>query len=316
MKLGIYKPFKPVYFNDSEKDVAAWSYEVVNIAKIFAERGHQVYILSENDLVEGQINNIYSKLVKDFDVNEKFDRIFIWSGSFALDQYKDNIIDILRILTRRLDFVLTDKILTPEDKNKLKLFDNLYLQGTKQIFSNKDVLGSTSELVLYQHQYSLSLDESIKNKNIEFYFGGTERNRLDDYIEYVWRPGHIITTKSKFFNIENRVPRSTFLKNLDNSKYSVIITDVENNQDHFISPRPYECYIHDIIGFFDSKYDPDEYYCKKDDFRRVKNYKEMREKMNFLNEHPEKYKEILANQRQTASKPEFIDGEYLYQKFQ
>ena len=297
MKIGIYKPFKKTLFFDDSQDVAAWSYEIVNIAKIFAEREYEIYLLSENDLNEydenKKIENIQSTLLENLSTNEKFDRIFIWCGSFELDKIGSKVIEILREKTTRLDFFLTDRKLTPDEKY-LQMFDHIYLQGTKKIFTeDKDIIESTSELVLYKHEFKTSLEKSSNKKDIEFYFGGTERERLDDFIEYVWRPGHLITTKSKFFNIENRVERQEFLSNLDRTKYSVVITDVKNNEEHFISPRPYECYIHDIIPFFDFKYDPDEYYCSKDDFRRVKNYKEMREKMNFLNNTISKYRQIL-----------------------
>lgn len=314
MRIGIYKPFKEVFFNDDANDVAAWSYEVVNTAKIFAERGHEIVILSETDLKEGQYQNISVKLVKDFLENEKFDRILLWSGSFQFDKYGDNIITILRKHTNRLDFVLTDKLLMPVDHSSLEKVDHIYIQGTKKLFKESDVTESTSELVLYKHTYTRTIEEAIRDKNIEFYFGGTERDRLDDYIEYVWRPEHVITTKSKFFNIENRVSRDVFMDYLDRAKYSVVITDIQNNRDHFISPRPYECYIHDIIPFFDHKYDPDGYYCSTDDFRRVHSYKEMREKMNYLNEHQEEYRKILEEQRQIVSNLQFVSGEHIYQK--
>jgi len=59
MKIGFYKPFIKIYFHDDTNDLNATSYEVVNVMKIFAERGHQCYILSESDLEEGTIKNIH-----------------------------------------------------------------------------------------------------------------------------------------------------------------------------------------------------------------------------------------------------------------
>jgi hypothetical protein len=312
MKIAIYKPFKKLFFVDDKEDNAAWSYEIVNMSQILRDHGHEVHIISDNDLdlrKDGQ----YPGIINHFPVqsDEKFDRILIWCGSFQLDTFGDEIITMLRKMTERLDFMLTDAKLTPTDPQKLAFFDNIYLQGTKALYTDNDVCGGLSELLLYKFEYPRTLDEAITSKDIEFYFGGTERDRLDDFIEYVWRPGHLITTKTKFFGLENRTPRDEFKKTLDKAKYSVVITDIQNNINHFISPRPYECYIHDIVAFFDYKYDPDEYYCKKDDYRRVHNYKEMRIKMNELNAHPELYRNILALQRDSI-KENFVNGEYIY----
>lgn len=317
MNIAIYKPFKKLFFVDDRQDNAAWSYEIVNLSQILIDHGHEVFIVSESDLDSIPIEELLIKFphlhyfpgaIKN---KARFDRIILWCGSFDLDQYKHEIVYILSKMTNRLDLALTDAKLIPR-KDYLHEFDTIYLQGTKQLYSDTDHCGGLSELLLYKHNYTKTIDESIAQKDIEFYFGGTERDRLDDFIEYVWRPGHIVTTKTKFFGVENRTPRDEFMKTLDRTKYSVVITDVENNKNAFISPRPYECYIHDIVAFFDWKYDPNHYYCASDDYRRVHNYKEMRIKMNELNENQELYKHILTKQRQ-AIKPEFVSGEYVYE---
>jgi len=321
MNIAIYKPFKKLFFIDDREDNAAWSYEIVNMSQILIDHGHEVFIISESDLGSIPTQDLltkyphlhyYPNAIKD---RAKFDRILLWCGSFALDKNGQNVINLLKEMTNRLDFALTDAKLVPEDATLFSFFDTIYLQGTRMIYSELDHCGGLSELLLYKFKYPRTLDEAITAKDIEFYFGGTERDRLDDFIEYVWRPGHLITTKTKFFGIENRTPRDEFKKTLDRTKYSVVITDIENNKNAFISPRPYECYIHDIVAFFDYKYDPDEYYCKHDDYRRVHNYKEMRIKMNELNSNPELYRNILAMQR-SYIREDFVNGEYIYGQIQ
>jgi hypothetical protein len=317
MTIAIYKPFKPLYFVDDTLDNAAWSYEIVHMSQILIDHGHNVYILSENDLNKktddlNHLDGIMDMSNDVLDDNVKFDRIIIWCGSFQLDAIGDEIIPYLRSKTNRLDFFLTDKKLIPETTEYLYLFDNIYVQSTLPIYTQDDKFGALGELLPYKQQWTRTVDEAIASKTIEFYFGGTERDRLDDFLEYVWRPGHLITTKSPFLGIENRIDRNKFKDTLDNAKYSVVITDVANNEAHFISPRPYELYMHDIIAFFDYKYDVDEHFCTKDSWLRVHNYKEMRQKMNYLNENPDKHKELLEMQRSFITQ-DLVDGSYVYE---
>jgi hypothetical protein len=316
MKIGIYKPFKKIFFYKNNIDDCGWSFEIVNTAKIFAERNHQVYLLSDNDLntKKTNIKNIFSNVITNVDKIDTYDRIIIWCGSFNLDKYNDNIIDILRQKTKRLDFFLPDRLLVPTDLKKIKLFDNVYLPGTKQIFSKKDHIKQTTEIILYGYQFKKSINTSLKQKKIEFYYGGSERNRLMDYLEYIWRPDHLIHTKSTFLNISNRVSRDICHSTLQLSKYSIILGSEQENTEHFLTSRPYEYYMHDVIAFFDHKYDPDEYYCKHSDFRRVHNYKEMKEKINILNKNKKLYIKIIQQQRKSILK-KYINGNHIYNNF-
>lgn len=317
MAIGIYKPFKEIMFVDDTLDNAAWSYEIVHIAQIYAERGHNVVILSPNDLSKDPEpwakKGIYDgqEMLFNDNVMTELDRVMIWCGSFELDKYQDEIITYLKSYAKRLDFFLTDKKLVPTDTNLLGLFDNIYVQGTLPVYKNDDKFGSLGELLPYKFEWDRTIEESIKLKETEFYFGGTERDRLDDFIEYVWRPGHLITTKTAFFNFENRIPRDEFMSTLDKAKYSVVITDVENNKLHFISPRPYELYMHDIIAFFDYKYDVDNHFDKHP-MTIVNSYKDMRQKMNEINANENLYKEILQHQRKQITK-DITNGKYVYE---
>lgn len=309
MKIGIYKPFKKVFFHDDKEDNAAWSYEIVHVAKILAERGHEIYMLSETDLQDGIFENIRVGTL-----DERYDRIILWSGTFKSDVHGEGIIQKLRALTDRFDFMLTDLRLVPEDKQLYDMFDKIYTQATAVIPgipAEKQIYGGVAQFLPYKHEWKLSVDESIKKKFTEFYFGGTERGRLDDFIEYVWRPYHVITTKTAFFGLDNRCTRQEYMVLLDSAKFSIVIADVEYNQNHFVTPRPYEHFMHDIVGFVDHKFDPDGTIIPLDSFLRVKNYKEMREKIAFLSRSPEEYKNIIEWGR-AQIKPEHISGDYVY----
>ena len=310
MKIGIYKPFKKVFFHDDTEDNAAWSYEIVHVAKILAEHGHQVFMLSNTDLKDGAFHNISVGTIDDH-----YDRIIIWSGTFSLDEHKDDIISMLAEKTPRLDFMLTDLRLVPIDTEDYKLFNKIYTQATAiipGIPADKQVYGGVAEFLPYKHQHRLSVKESLRLKKTGFYFGGTERGRLMDFIEYVWRPGHVITTKTAFFQLENRCTRDEYMRLLDDTKYSIVIADVEYNENHFITPRPYEYYMHDIVCFTDNKYDPDGHLIPLDSWLRVNNYKELKEKINFLDANPAEHEKWIEWGR-TRITPEILSGEYVYE---
>lgn len=318
MKIGIYKPYKEVYFYDDINDLSAVSYEVVNVARIFAERNHTIHILSQNDLTtrsgfESSVKfyNIEDRsiLFRDKKLNESYDRIILFSGKFSEDYFKEDIIKMLKSMTSRLDFLLTDLRLIP---SSFELFNNIYTQATRSLNGIGGSYGGVAELICYKHQFE-SLENVTRNKNIDFYFGGTERGRLLDYIEYIWRPDCRLTGKSETLDFDTRVDRREYLSLLDRSKFSVVIADTHYNKNAFITPRYYENSIHDIINFVDYKYDPDGYFLRHDDWRRVRNYIELRTKINELKCNQEKFLKILNQQRQEI-KREYIDGSYVYEK--
>jgi hypothetical protein len=316
MKVGIYKPFKKVFFHDDKEDNAAWSYEVVHVAKILAERGDEVYMLSETDLKDGVFERIHPGSAEE--VGMKYDRIIIWSGSFQLDKYKDEIIPMLAARTPRLDFMLTDLRLVPENKELYRLFNNIYTQATDiipGIPTDKQWYGGVAEFLPYKHEYKRSVEEAMEAKDTEFYFGGTERGRLMDFIEYVWRPGHVITTKTAFFRLENRCGRDDYMKLLEGTRFSIVIADVLYNENHFITPRPFEYYMHDIVCFVDNKYDPDFHLIPEDSWLRVHNYKELREKMNELIVNPALHRQWLLWGREQIT-PALTSGDYVYEQIQ
>lgn len=309
MNIGIYKPFKKVFFHDDKEDNAAWSYEVVHTAKILAGKGHKVYILSETDLVDGVFDNIFVG-----SMDNTYDRIILWSGTFSLDKYGEDVIPKLSAMTPRFDFMLTDLRLVPENKTMYNLFDHIYTQATRPIPgipAEKQSYGGVAEFLPYKHHYNVTVEESLLLKKTAFYFGGTERGRLMDFLEYVWRPNHVVTTKSAFLGLENRVTRDQYMSLLDDTTFSIVIADVDYNDNYFITPRPYEYYIHDIVCFTDNKFDKDGKLIPLDSWLRVNNFKEMKEKINYLEANPAEHIKWVAWGRSQIT-PEHVSGDYVY----
>lgn len=275
MKIGIYKVGKRVMFLDDDADTAAWSYEVVNCFKILQGLGHDVHMLSPTDdpSVRGEPSGPY-------------ERIILVSGSFELEALGVDIVHTLRHMTPRLDFLFTDMRLHPPYK-MWHLFDNVYSQSTQGAVviggSYVDV-GSTyahiADLIAYGFTgFTNTVEEAISGKDVEFFFGGTERGRLQSFLEYVWRPGHVVYTKSASLAIENRSGRHEYLDTLSRSKFSIVIADEDYNTAGFVTPRPYEAWVRDVVTFVEKDFDPDAMIVPKNDYFRVANYVEMRRKM-------------------------------------
>ena len=313
-KLVMYKPYKKIGFNDDSNDLSSVSGEFTAVARTFAERGWDVVIASPTDLKDGEINNI-----RNGNVLEDADRTMVFCGSFAKDYYGDSVIPMLKKQTQQLDFVLTDYKLVPTNIKYLDYFDNIYCQATRPLFGKQTkYCGST--FILYGHR-TMNADDLndieliIKDKTIDYSFGGTERNRLDDYLEYVWRPDCKLMGKSDTLGFDNRVPATEYRKILDATKFSIVIADVNYNTDGFVTQRHWENLKHNIISFMDSKCDPDEAIMKKDDWRRVKNYKELKMKMGALLKDIELYKKKLAEGIREI-KEEYLNGDEIYEKLE
>jgi len=310
MNIAIYKPLKKVYFHDDSEDNAAWSYEIAHVAKILAKNGHDVYMISESDLND----NPRIEGIGQGSIESTYDRIIIWSGTFKDDVNGEAIIATLRKQTPRLDFMLTDLRLVPQDKELYKLFDNVYTQATRNIASvpvENQIYAGVAEFLPFGHEYKQTVEQAMENKRVDYYFGGTERGRLMDFLEYVWRPECLITTKSAFLKVENRVNRKEYMALLDATKYSIVIADVDYNDNYFITPRPYEYYMHDIICFVDNKFDRDGHIIPLDSWLRVNNFKELKEKMGMIDSMPELHQQWLMWQREQMT-PDLIDGSYVY----
>ena len=309
-----------VYFHDDRNDMSAVSYEVTHLSRILAKNGHKVGIMTPTDLKEGAYDDLYKGRIYKAKPTDEFDRIILFSGSFPLCKHGSaTIIPELRNQTKRLDFLLTDLRLEP-DRQYYKHFDNIYTQSTKKgglDFLNelgyKNAYGGVSEFLPFEHKWKHdNVEDVLKDKDVHYYFGGTERDRLKEYLEYVWRPDCTYTGRSPTLGFNNRVTRDVFMDYLDRAKHSVCFADESYNKNHFVLPRFYENIMHDIICFCSNTFDPDEHMIGKYDWRRVTNYMELREKMKELDDDEDNYLALLRRQRKEL-KPEYINGDYVYE---
>jgi hypothetical protein len=108
--IGIFKPFKKVFFHETAEETAAWSYEVINLMKMLQSTNATVKILSPTDepSVEGSRKDYY-------------DRIIVVGGVFANEPA--DLLFCLRKQTDRLDLLITDLRLIPNNQDDWKLFD-------------------------------------------------------------------------------------------------------------------------------------------------------------------------------------------------
>lgn len=309
MTIGIYKPFKKIYFHDLTDDYAAWSSEVTKLSTILANEGHEIFMLSETDLTPEYHQNIHVG-----DPTQSYERIIIFCGSFALDSKGDNIIKELRSNTSRLDFIITDLSLLPTDLSNLDLFDNIYSQAAKpmEVTNYKDQYGGLIEITAFGHEYTRTIDEAIDAKTIRYVFGGSERNRLKDFTEYIWRPDCLYYAKSDYFGFNTRVSRSKYMEDMEAAVASICIADIHYNDNLFVTHRPIECFLTDTVCFVDHKYDSTGTVIPLDSWLRVENYLELYDKINELKENPEHWKNILVWQRGMINN--LTDGSFVYDK--
>jgi len=148
-------------------------------------------------------------------------------------------------------------------------------------------------------------------KDIDIIFGGTERNRTIDFLEYVWRPDVTFYGKAPTVNFEdNRLPANEFLKVLERAKFSPVIADPTYNKNGFVTQRFYECISSNIVPFVDAKYDRFEKLISHDDWKRVSSYKQMREKINVLLENKLEHEYLINKQQEDYIKDEYVHGAY------
>jgi len=276
MRIGIYKPTKKIYFYENTEDHAAWSAEIVDIIKIFVNHQNEVYIMSDTDY-DNSIENVFKH------AHEKLDKIFVFNGMMTTFQEID-MLSKLKQFCDDVSYILSDMRLKP---NFPYLYNNIFSQS-KRLYS----YGAIQE-----HQLVDYKPEIVQEKTIEYYFGGTERGRSNDFMNYIIRPGCVWTGKSETLGISNYVPHHKHIELLKKAKTTIIIADEEYNLNGFVNDRYYECAKYDVICFADSKWDPDELIMRKDDWRRVSSYNQLLFKQKMLQQDNALYNEILTKQR-------------------
>lgn len=310
MKIGFYKPFIKVYFHDDRLDFNATSYEVTNVMKIFAERGHKCYMLSDSDLKDGKIKNINRGTI---DCTEQYDRIYLYGGPYKLFNQSNAEIKHLRRITNELFYILTDMRCTPPNDSDYELFDKFYSQSiNKFLFGQKNTYGGVAEFRCYKMKLKEVNENILKEKKIKIYFGGTTRGRLTKYLEYVYRPNVLLTGKSEELGFNNRITRDKYLDTLKKTKYSIVFADVDYEKNNFITPRYYENTEANIFSFFDNEFDRGQKLINKNDWRKVSSYLEWMDKINALERNKYLYLQYLVEQQKDI-KREYINGDYVYE---
>jgi hypothetical protein len=284
MKIGIYKIGKPIYFNKNEEDHASWSIEVVNIIKIFKDRGHDIYILSETD---------YNGPDYHVGAVSGLDRIYVWNGSVLDDSWLS-----VQKLSKDIRLIVTDLALIQYAE---RVFNKIYTQSIRL-----HEYGAIELASLYEAEFPKY------KKEIGLYFGGTERGRTYDFIEYIYRPNVTWYGKSDTLNIRNYIPYHEHLEMLKKAKYSVVIGDEAYNEIGFVTPRYYECLRYGVVPFVDVKFDPDRL-IPIHEFFYVTDFIDMSKKIAYLEHCPEEFDNIMKEAVDLIPK-EYIDGSELYNR--
>lgn len=230
MKIGLYK----IGYVEKDIDKNGACLELKMLRELFWQVGDDVVA------------------IKDF-TDEQFDVIYVLNG-VGLDEHRK--LQSLRNITKKLNFILTDIRLKPQECH-IKLFDNIYTQTSERLFNGDhlEFYNGIPELALYgkiEHN-------DFENKDIDFIFGGSAKNRVED-IEYYIEPfvyQHGLKTKLllKHKSIDDRVDIAEYHNLLARSKFSLIIAEKECNDVGFITWRFYENLAKGVISFFDHKFD-------------------------------------------------------------
>jgi hypothetical protein len=293
MRIGIVKPTKKIYFFENIDDHASWSPEIVNVAKLFAKHGHDVYIMTDTDY-DNSCTNIF--IWKD---QTPLDKIFVFNGFFKDAEDERTQLIQLEAICSDINYIVSDmRLMTYYPDRYTKIFTQSKRWHTYCAMQEATLLDEMTHSATY--------------KTIPYYFGGTERGRTKDFMEYIVQPGCTWVGKSETLDIVNYIPHYKHLENLQKAKTTIIIADEVYNAYGFVNDRYYECAKYDVICFADSKFDPDEIIMKKDDWRRVSSHAELVKKQKELDDNPQLYRELLLKQRIEIESKRAGDSIYSY----
>lgn len=289
MKYGFFKPGHKICFREDDTDHSAISVEITRIIRIFADHGHECFILSDTDYLPGSIKNVSREVLG------PLDKVFVYNGKGLT---KD-IVENLKKYTQDINLIITDLSLSSGDMTS---FRDIYTQSKRMA-----KYGAIQEHECYGYTPYIPIKDAASEKYIDFYFGGTERGRTKDFFEYVIRPNVLWHGKSETLGMKDYISYDAHIENMKHTKYSIVIGDESYNEIGFITPRYYECIRYGVIPFVDMKYDPDEIMITKDDFRRVSSYIDMLSKIKQLEENPKLYADLLKNQEKEITQ-DMIEG--------
>jgi hypothetical protein len=303
-KIAIYKV--GTNFSLTANDTNFAQQEIKNVINILRVNGNSIYILGDNKTEEDTFNNLakikfvnYAKPIK-----EEFDYLLVFNGPYPrniINEYEN--LKHMTKFAKKSFFIVTDLRIKLYDQFH-ELFDKVLTQSKRQLNSikAKQAYSGMPQSILFDTSFSASFNilpntQQVKKDKL-IVFGGNERNRTKDFIEYIIRPNVEYYGKSSTFSPEdNRLPTQEYMKLFRRTKYSIVIADKEYNQNGFITQRYYECLANDVIPFVDYKYDQDNIAIKQDDFRRVYGYEDVLKKIKILENDRGKYDEVIRRQQ-------------------
>lgn len=290
-KVAIYKVGMDIDLQPNDVNFA--QQEIVNVIDILRAHGDQVSILT-NKKETGQIMAKVEYVDYRTDIEDDYDILLVFNGP-----YPKNIIGEYEDIKYFAEHAVKSYFIVTDLRIKLypqfhELFDKVLTQSARQIaeINAPQAFNGMPQSVLFGATFINSPE-----KTLQFVFGGNERDRTEDFIEYIARPNVEYYGKAPTLNhTDNRIPTAEYLKRLRKALYSIVIADKEYNRHGFVTQRYFECLANNVIPFVDAKYDPDEIIVRKNDFRRVSNYREVLDKMHQLENDQKLYDETLRRQ--------------------
>lgn len=309
--VGVYKVGNVIEFEANDTNFAVT--EVINVVKMLLDFGYNVVVINDEKLPsysKADFCNLEFATIDSFSGENMLDYLLVFNGPLeGIDFIDYDNIEALSSISKSSHFVLTDmRIMLPDRFNDL--FDIVLTQSPNHIseINSEQAYNGMPESILYNNPIS---EFNAGEKDIDIIFGGTERNRTIDFLEYVWRPDVTFYGKAPTVNFEdNRLPANEFLKVLERAKFSPVIADPTYNKNGFVTQRFYECISSNIVPFVDAKYDRFEKLISHDDWKRVSSYKQMREKINVLLENKLEHEYLINKQQEDYIKDEYVHGAY------
>lgn len=302
MNIAIYKPYKPILFDD-EKDTSSWSREIVNLIKIFASHGHKIIILSKTDY---DYNKHHIENVGIGNVNDakqfNFDILFVSNGVFDRDQLTEDLL-LDKVNAKNNVLIGTDLTLL-ENYHDYKKYDVVLTQTKYQPHKNWHY-GHLEKLFAYGEEVNKNSPDTRKHKAI---FIGHERDRYDDIKEFVIRPDVDWYGKSPTLDTRNMATKSQVIDMLGKYKFNIIIADPMYYLYGFITQRYYEGCLHGCINLVIDKYDKFNICLTDDDPRRIKNY----EDLHYLIKNLSNKELCRLQERQVEELKPYINGNKIY----
>lgn len=234
--------------------------------------------------------------------------IYVLNGVLDTDE---TYIEQLKQLKKRcnsLNYILTDLRLINTEISKI--CDCVLTQSTENIpfIYSKQLYNGMPELAATCAENTRSFE-----KEELFIFGGGIRDRVEDFNEYLLnQPTFNLFYKSIDGSVDTRLPIDEYYNQLNKSKYTLVINDIQYNKYGFITWRYYESIARNVITFLDYKVDKNKIIKLPEWVRKfvtVKSRDELLHRMKLINMNKCLYLDILDEQTQLLT-PDVVSGRF------